>query len=224
MKRKIYIIAVLILVVLAMPLVNRANVYTERRTLLVGGYMEYLNSKLNQVDFSYETRMRSYGFNLNFGWFIRDHLALGLKIGYSYSQDKAIGISADYDSDIKTDLFRVGVFMRNYIRLTRSLSFFVESSVLAGFGGVDSRYISDTSLSYTSSGDRFEIEAGISPGLVIFIKRGFAVEATVGFLGFSYTKQNTGNVSFDEEVSTTQLDFAMDVNLLRIQFGLAIYL
>ena len=223
MKRKTVIIAVWFLVILSIPLVTRANVYTEKRNLFIGGYVEYLNSKLNQVDFAFEDRLKSYGFNMNFGWFLHDDLALGLKVGYSYSQDKEISTSEGYNFDIKTDLFRVGMFMRYYLELTRSISFFVEGSAVAGFGGIDARYVTDIEPPYTSSGNRFDLEVGFRPGLVIFINKGFAAELTVGFLGFSYSRQDTGNNPYDLEASETQLDFSMDVNLLRIQFGLAIY-
>jgi len=216
-------IAVGFLVISLMPLVNQANIYTERRNLLVGGYFEYLNSTLDQVDLSYESTLRSYGLNMNFGWFLYDDFAIGLKVGYGYSQDKEKVTSSDYDLDIKTDIFKVGLFMRNYIELTGSISFFVESSLVSGFGGTDSHFVSDTLVSYTKSGDRFELEAGIRPGMVIFIRKGLAAEFTVGFLGFSYTRHDTGEDPTDQQASTTQLDFSMDVSLLRIQFGLAVY-
>ena len=212
------------MVIALLPLSNRANVYTEKRNLFIGGYFEYLNTTLNMADETYENKARSYRFDMNFGLFLQDNLAVGLKVGYGYSRDIETDTSLDYDFTFSTDVFRVGLFMRNYIELTRGISFFVESSVVSGFGGIDSRSVSsDTSLSYTSSGPRFELEAGIRPGMVFFIKKGFAVEATVGFLGFTYTRQKTGDNEYDLEAKTTKLDFSWDVSLLRIQFGLAIY-
>jgi hypothetical protein len=224
MKRKIYLTTVWIMVIILLPLCLRANIYTERRNLFVGGYFEYLNTTEHIVDKTYENKARVYRFDVNLGMFMMDNFALGLKVGYGYSRDYERDTSLDSDYTYSTDAFRIGIFMRNYIELSRSIRFFIESSVVSGFGGIDARSVSsDTSQSYTSSGPRFELEAGIRPGMVFFINRGFAVEATVGFLGFTYTRQKTGDKQFDVEADSTKLEFSWDVNLIRIQFGLAIY-
>jgi len=75
-----------------------------------------------------------------------------------------------------------------------------------------------------ASGDHFSLEVGLRPGIVFFFKNGFAVEATVGFIGFTYQKQKTGDLAFDTETSSTGLDFSLDVDKLRIQVGAALYL
>ncbi|MCP5054889.1 MAG: autotransporter outer membrane beta-barrel domain-containing protein [bacterium] len=206
------------------PVILAGNVYTERRSAFFGGYMEFYNTSNELASDNTQTYdTRSYDFKFANGWFLRDNLAVGVKLGYGYSntddrEDTGTGI---FES--KSHLFSIGVFMRNYFQLSRHVGFFVETCASAGFGTLNT----DTTVANvttSTNGNRFLMEAGFRPGMVFFIRNGLALEATVGFIGFTYSRDKTGEGASDLINTTTSLDFSMKVNQLRIQFGLAIYI
>lgn len=226
MKRKIYFIAVLLVVGLLMPSFGWGNVFTERRSFFFGGHAEFFNYDWKFVDASGKYKSTNVTIDVSNGWFLNDNFAVGLKLGYGYDKydDVITTQNIDYSDVYTMQTFRLGLFMRNYIDLGKRVSLFVETSAIGGFGPVKTELSEDLLLTSTSNGDHFSLEAGFRPGIVFFFKNGFAIEATVGFIGFTYRKVKTGDTVFDTESSTTGLDFSMKVDELRIQIGAALYL
>ncbi|MCP5103992.1 MAG: autotransporter outer membrane beta-barrel domain-containing protein [bacterium] len=225
MKNKTYIIAVLFAVVFFISLPNWAdNYYTEKRNMFIGGYVEFSNSTWKYVYETIETKNNSFTIDMNIGWFLKNNLAVGLKLGYGHSASDERHTSGSLEYYHTVNTFRVGAFMRNYFRLVKNVKFFIETSVVGGFGGIKYRTISDIAGTTTADGNSFSFEAGFRPGVVFFIGNGVAVEATVGFLGFTYSKQKTGDEPLNTEATSSDLDFSFNFNSLKIQFGIAIYL
>lgn len=226
MKRITYFIAVLLVVGLFMPSFGWGNVFTERRSFFIGGYAEFYNSDWKYIDESVSYKSSTFTIDGSYGWFLNDNFALGLKLGYGYNKydDLMVTDNIEYSTVYTTRTFRFGLFMRNYFDLGKRVSLFVETSAVAGFGGIKMENYTDLLLMSTSDGNHFSLEVGFRPGVVFFFRNGFAVEATVGFIGFTYQKGKTGDFILDSELSTTSLDFSMKVDQLRIQLGMALYL
>ncbi len=226
MKRKIYFIAVLLIVGLLMPSLSWGNVFTERRSYFIGGHAGFFNYDWKYTDESFKYKSSTFTIDVSNGWFLNDNFAVGLKLGYGYTKDDDVITTdnIDYTTVYTTRTFRLGLFTRNYIGLTKRISLFVETSAVGGFGGIKTENSTDLLLTSTSSGNHFSLEVGLRPGIAFFFNNGFSVEATVGFIGFTYQKQKTGDLAIDTESSTTGLDFSMKVDQLRIQVGAALYL
>jgi hypothetical protein len=227
MKRKIYPIAILFMVGLLMPQSMRGNMFTERRGLFFGGYAEFSNYDLKNPVNSTDYSVREFSINALNGWFLSDNFAMGIKLGYglSKSDDGVVIDNIEYTNLYKKHTYRIGLFMRNYFDLGKQVSFFVETAAVTGFGDIKLEKEEELLSTFTSTGDHFSLEVGMRPGIAFFFKNGFAVEATVGFIGFTYSKEKMkrgGQIEY--ETTTSGLDFSLKVNTLRIQVGAALYL
>ncbi len=229
-KRKYNIdrIALRVFVLLFIPLSCIANTYTEKRSFFFGGYLGYYNYSVAYDDNSYDSRDNLYNIDAANGWFLGDDLAVGLKVGYGYLNYKldSTGNSAGgYESDYTSRLFRAGLFMRNYFRLGKVIKLFVETGVVCGFGNVTYR---DTAsgVETKDSGNQFTLEAGFRPGIVFFVKRGLAIEISAGFVGLNYSRATLkdSDTGVTGTVKSTELDFSLFVQNIRVQVGVAIYL
>lgn len=202
-----------------------ADAYTSARSLVFGGSTGMTNRGWHRYDNTYDDNSRSFDIDVYGGYFIGDNLAFGIKAGYSHgrSKDNYSIDGEEFEYSYKDHLFKTGLFLRNYFRISRPLRFFVETEVLAGFGGTEQ---TDSSLgpSYKETGDVFTLEVGFVPGVVFFINRGLAVEASIGFTGLTYQRFKADNQTDGVKYSRTELDFGFDVDSLRIQLGISIYL
>jgi hypothetical protein len=215
---------VLFIILLLLPLSIRAQGYTGSRGMFIGGYVGMYKSDFNSHDDSYNSKDRTFDIDARVGYFIRNNLALGVRVGYERTTSDFTTVS-DLSNDLssRSKTLRLGLFMRNYFRLGRRIRFFVETGAVAGFGSLeyhDSLY----GPTHTETGDLFTFKLGFMPGVVIFLNRGLAVEATAGFFGLSYRKTKSDDAETGVSVTVTDLDFSSSVNALRIQLGIAIYL
>lgn len=228
MKKKIYLIAILFTVGLLLPQGMRANMFTEKRSFFIGGYAEFSNYDWKYTDESATYKVKEFDLNVSNGWFLSDNFAVGLKLGYgrSKSDDMLMIDDFGYTDRYTKNTYHIGLFMRNYFDVGRKVSLFVETSAVTGFGGIEEVDEVDLLPATTWTGDHFSLEVGLRPGIAFFFGSGFAVEATVGFIGFTYSKEKMETVDhlLDYETRTSDLDFSLKVNTLRIQVGAALYL
>ena len=130
------------------------------------------------------------------GYFVSDNIAVGLKAGFTTW-------SADVDGTDTVDAneFAVGVFGRYYFAPASQFSLFTEL-------GVD----------YTSGDDKLAdvgydgVDVAFAPGISYFVSKNFAIEATVGVLGYSTTEAD-----FDGAESVD--NFNVGLNFEDISFG-----
>ncbi|AXO79461.1 porin family protein [Olleya aquimaris] len=130
------------------------------------------------------------------GYFLSDNIAAGLKLGYtSFSGDN------DGVDFVDASELAIGVFGRYYFTADDQFSLFTEL-------GVD--YISNDDKLADAKSDGFDI--AFAPGISYFVSDNFAIEATVGVLGYS-----TEKADFDGAESRNNFDFG--VNFADINFG-----
>lgn len=133
----------------------------------------------------------------------------------SYNVDNLYSISHNYYG---TALFR------NYISLGRSTRFglFVEAQVQAGGG--QSKLCNGTGKDLTGTYERsFQFNAGLAPGLSVFLTNYSAIEVNVGVLGFKYT--DTRSVTDQIYVARRNMQSAnFNINLFSITFGVMLYI
>lgn len=130
------------------------------------------------------------------GFFVSDNIAAGLKVGYT-------SLTGDNDGTDTRDVneFSVGAFGRYYFAPANQFSLFTEL-------GVD--YFSGDDKLADVGYDGFDV--AFAPGISYFVSKNFAIEATVGVLGYS-----TSEVDVDGAESTD--NFNVGLNFEDISFG-----
>lgn len=227
MKKKtmIQITAVLCIVFLAGWQGMAADGYTSSRSLVFGGSAGMYNRNWMRHDNTTEDHNRTLEIDVFGGYFLKDNLLLGIKVGYTHgrSEDKYVFDGLESVYSYKDHSFKTGIFLRNYFKISRLLRFFIQTEVTAGFGGTE-QHDSDLGPSHKATSDVFTLDIGFVPGVAFFVNRGIAIEASVGFAGLTYHKYKDDNLVDGAAYDTTELDFGFDVNSLRIQLGISIYL
>ncbi len=163
----------------------------------------------------------------------KDNLAAGGRFAYkrSFLRIDTADLNID-DLDMSVNnyyqlkqSFSTLAILRNYIPLGRSKRFAVFNEMQLGVGIGQSKIVKglgeeDMTGTYEKN---YELSIGMSPGIVAFYNNNFAVEVSIGVLGFNYgyTKQIKDQV-YKGSRQTSALNFK--INLFSISLGVACYL
>ncbi len=163
----------------------------------------------------------------NAGYAIKDNMTLGMSMGYG-RQKEEITYLGENDEEITSNLleqgFSIAPNMRNYIPIGKGqLQIFVQSELGFTFGESLQR-IRFTQDQDKIEGEFFELNLGVSPGLLLFFDRHWAFEASVGIAGLS-TRIEEEVVNDDQEnrqrIEQTSID--LKINLLELGLGVSFY-
>ncbi|BDD08625.1 hypothetical protein FUAX_10570 [Fulvitalea axinellae] len=201
----------------------------ERGTFLVGftfGLSERNSRDVEFFDLDID-EAKNTGFNVRLtgGYFLKRDLALGLNLEYEENKSRA-----DYDASsdyVRTRgrgrSYMIDAYMRNYIPLSddRRWALFNETHIAIGFGADE--MLKQEGNTLTQKYNKYSVlEVGMNPGVVAFIKRGVAFEASVGLLGLRSKFNNTKENGVDKgEFNTTNID--LKINILRVNLGIFYY-
>lgn len=167
-----------------------------------------------------------------FGYFIRDNIAIGVKLGYERSQAQLDNLSIDIeDLDLSlkdlymtSDLFSGTFFHRSYVGLDagKRLGLFNETALTLKFGS--SRFMRGTgeTLKDTHT-DIQEIQLGFNPGMAVFIMNNVSTEVSFGILGvkFRHESQKTNG---KETGSWRKSGANFKINIFNINIGVTIHI
>ncbi len=142
------------------------------------------------------------------GYFVTDKIVVGLDLGI------AMNNSNDKVSDIKTSglAFGGGAFARYYVMPKDHFAMFFEGAVNTSFG---SSSVETTGVSVDGP-STFSLNAGITPGISVYVSKKIALEANYGFLGYSSNSSELGGVK------TSQGNFGLNLNPNTMRFGVSI--
>ena len=145
-------------------------------------------------------------FQLNFapkvGYFLIDHLALGMGLDYTFSRVENPSQDKTDDSDL---LF--GPFVRYYVLVGDDMAFFVETDF--GFGNSsDQQYIGEARQSINTH----VFALGFGPGFTIFSTQDIGIEA---LLKYNYARSQfeteNGGITTTTTTRTNQFDIAVGI-------------
>ena len=173
-------------------------------------------------------RVTAYG-----GYFFKDNMAAGLKFAYRRSRLSAdkfnFNLSDDFDIDVhsfytKTQMYYGTAFLRNYIGLGKSRRFGLYNEVDLTLGAGQGKTRNGEGEELTGSyQDIYEVQVGMSPGLVAFITNNIAIEASANVIGFDYTHyKQTKNQVYHNSLNHTSANLKVD--LFSINLGISFYL
>lgn len=116
------------------------------------------------------------------------------------------------------------LLFRNYIALGNSSRFGIFNEVQLQIGGGQSKLASGTGQTLSGTYSRnFNLNIGVTPGMIMFLNNYSALEVNIGVLGFNYT---------DRKMTTDQIYVAnmkrrsanFKINLFSITFGTVFYI
>lgn len=143
------------------------------------------------------------------GFFVSDNIAVGVELGYtSATEDNEImfmGEPVMVEQTTKT--LGIGGFGRYYFTPANDFSFFGQLSIAYASSTFDSGYPGEDEV----KANGFNI--GLAPGISYFISNNFALQASIGVLGYTTVKPD-----YDNAESTDTFELGLDMNDVR--FGL----
>lgn len=138
------------------------------------------------------------------GLFVDENIAVGLSVGYLSSKVDVGG------ADATNSGFTAGAFGRYYFTPSNDFSLFAQLGF--DYMTVDTEFAYDTDGSLVpSEGEISGFEIALRPGVSYFISSNFALEASIGALGYS-------TVDFGGDDNTNTFD--LNVDLTNVQLGL----
>lgn len=142
---------------------------------------------------------KTTGFEIEpkFAYFVSNNIAIGAKVGYASDKTKTAGTTT---SDMST--FSVGAFGRYYTTPANQFSL---------FGQLGFDYMS-TKNNMAGGNTLNGFELAFKPGLSYFVSNNFAIEATIGKLGYGSEKSNATGAKESNE-------FNLGLDLRSIGFG-----
>ncbi|MCH8555117.1 MAG: outer membrane beta-barrel protein [Schleiferiaceae bacterium] len=152
---------------------------------------------------------RSFNLNMAAGYFIIDHLAVGLTSGYTFSGNKT-------ENENSTDRsfshsYSIGGFARHYVPITKKLAFSTQLGTFYRSGSSKSENIASGTRTTTNEGTSTIVQVTINPGFTYFISDRIGLNANFGQL--AYTHEN-------HEIKQTQGTQRRTVNRADVVFGL----
>lgn len=163
----------------------------------------------------------------------KDNLAAGGRLSYSRSRTRLDGASLVLGADTSYDVdnlysishnYHGTAMFRNYISLGKSMRFGFFNEVDLSLGGGQSKLVNGTGDELTGTYERnFNLNIGLTPGIIMFLSNYLAIEVSIGVLGFNYT--HTHSISdqiYQAERNRKSANFR--INLFSVQFGVAFYI
>lgn len=126
----------------------------------------------SQSDGDFESS--SFEFSPSLGYFLGDHFALGIQLGFTTSTE-----SRPFESDLDSNELNVGVFGRYYATPSNKFSLFAQLGV---------GYLSSNLEQGSFSRDGNGLEVSLNPGFSYFVSENFALEASVAVLNYATFK------------------------------------
>mgnify|MGYP003296417338 CR=1 FL=1 len=163
------------------------------------------------------------------GYFIKDAMAIGLRVGYSRTWfDVDFALLEDL-LDMKqhrkyvSNGFFIQPILKNYFKVldSRNFYFFNETSISVGYSYGISQSDNGEDLD-KSRNNSWSIEVGLNPGICIMVLDHFAFETSVGLLGLSTSVMDIeDNGERKSRVVGNVVNFT--INLLALNFSLVTF-
>lgn len=194
---------------------------TEKGTFLLGGSIGYSSNKNKSASQSTSTKSDFITISPKIGYFVGNNFAIGTRLDYTTSKnmyrnsDYANGSNA-FSSSEKTDRYGISPFARYYVSLTEALKFYGELEMLFEKG--KSKRISDNGTSSSSPYKFNTYRPALSPGLVFFPSKKWAIEFSFPLMSFerrTYSEMSEGNF----KSNTNSFDFGLNTFNPKLGFN-----
>jgi len=206
----------------------------KKGALLLGPTLSYLqlktvNTSAQNSNISNTTKTMIFGSEVRAGYFLTDKIAVGIIGGYSDSKMVVTNKNPNLivgESFTKINLVSAGLFARSYKMFNENkLGFFGELKSVykagASNSGNKSQQIGAPLFTNQSKANVTNFSVGISPGLVYFLVKKLAIEASFGSLSFN-TKTTQNYYAGEKTTKTKDSNFSIAFN--SVSLGIMFYL
>jgi hypothetical protein len=216
--KKIKIMKKLSFIFAALIMALTVSAQPEKGNIFLGGSVNLnAGSSNTKVNGDKTDGPKTFSFNVSpaVGYFLSDKIMAGIKLGYTTNSTKTTDNSDNTFTELSNTI-GVGLFARYYIVPIEKMGFFFEANVGTGFGSSAVKVNGDK----TDGPSTFSLNAGISPGIAIFVSNRVALEAQYGFLGYNSfsTKSDNGGV----DVKQNSSNFGLNLNPGTFRFGVSV--
>lgn len=173
-------------------------------TKFIGGSFSFSTTKIED---SYQSTNASIGPVI--GFYIKDDLALGGVLSYSTNTTEYL------DTNSSTSFSGIGLsafLLRNY-RIGNNLFFTLQPQ--ASFSFSKQKY---SSIPTTNDYSNFGLGVGISPGVLFFINRKFALQTSLDSLGYSFTRSKQETINEPTDTHSFGLYGALSMSTFSIRY------
>jgi hypothetical protein len=204
---------------------------TSKGSFLLGGnfniHVENSHYEQNNATPYIDEDITSFEVNPYVGYFLFNNLAIGFTPGYSYQ--KTITISQGNTTNFQIKRFQITPYVRYYGKISKQLSFFAQGTVFNLEHRTAKTTLENANVPTTESIDKNETLSPrivVQPGLVFFATKRIGIEATLGFIGYSFERNKrvqTANGVQSEYIAVDK-NFDISFNPARFSLGLQFYL
>ena len=214
----------------------RQKTFVPKGQLIIGGTIGYNQFKASDYEFlmvkNIEANVYTTGAKVSAAWTFTNDVAAGIMLDYSRTQANLdnidINLSEDMIFSIKDyknvrHVYTASAFLRTYINIGSSGRFGMFNDVRVSFGGGEGKIITGEGKELVGTYEKIQnIGLTLAPGVTFFATDFLAVGASVGILGFNYsrTEQITNQV-YQGSFESFSANFK--INLLSINLGLQFY-
>ena len=189
MKKAIFTISIILLTAIGVNAQKSTEGYAKGNTFTSGQFA--FNSETTG-----DVKTSSIDFSPTVGYFVSNNVAIGVQLGVTNSVSKFKSTTTSEKNG-----YSAGVLARYYMNPTNKFSVFGSAAV--SFGALNTKdSVNTTNFSF-----------GFAPGISYFLSNHFAIETTIGRLGFSSIKPDV-----DGADATNSINFGL--NLTAATFSL----
>lgn len=212
--KKLLIITFLLMFGIIIGQEKEENLNIQKGTWNLGGTfsLNNSNSEFDSNTSKNENDQFYIGFYPRVGYAINNNLIIGLGLGYEYIDDKTYysGIE-NYDSNQNTLV--IFPYIKKYFNINEKFSFHLQGEFRVSKSWTDSKDLININSNETSN----SLFVGIRPGITYFLTKKFALETSIGALGYSTGKHENDN----GEGKFNSFNFNLNSN--NLLFGLSYY-
>lgn len=202
---------------------------------LTVSYGEFSTSNMQMMDLISDVNVGVNSFNIKpyLSYFIRNNIALGVRMGYTRTRGSIDSFKVDIDEDMSFDLHDIGyraesygaaVMVQQYMGLTRRGRFGVyneaELSFSSGNSDFDRPYNGVLRRTHSTN---MEARLTFSPGVCVFIMENVSFNVSFGVFGF-YLRNEKQNVDGEPMGHRFSSGANFRINLFNLAFGLGIHI
>jgi hypothetical protein len=234
MKKIIFLIVIVVTC-------SRAKAQIAKGTMMLGSSFSIysqnqrdINTDTNRNTNTYDNKSTNINIDLRYGYFVNDHVMLGIFAGYGINQTRGKQVYDNYNNPSNNSnqnnasnnhTISGGIFAR-YYKMLGSSRFGIYGQVSCSYGGGKTKSNSAftgplAQVSNETHGDHTQFSTYINPGIVYFINNRFAIETSFGSAGYYARRTKTYNGNIKTE--GTSGAFNASLALQSLNFGFNFY-
>lgn len=194
---------------------------TQKGKFFIGGLaeIEFHNYETEGGDQSTESKNKQWSAGIPFGFFVSDHILIGLTTGFNRITSDIEYIGNYYNEgtqERENNRYSFGPFVRGYFNVSEKVDFFLDWNAIYGLGKESSsRYYEENGMIRNTEGKTTSFSTGIKPGISIHLSKWLFLDATIGWLGYNFFKY-TPDEENESDTSLKSNSFAFNFNTFSL--------